>query len=386
MRVALAPELQDSASALRAEAILRRCVHCGFCNTTCPTYVLLGDELDGPRGRIYQIKGMLETNMVDSSAASHLDRCLTCRNCETTCPSGVEYGELLEIGRQHVRTSTRSSTFIEQSLLRVVPYFRRLRLLVGLGRLIRWLLPKYLQRMLQPLKKLHDIPEDPGATITIFQGCAQRAMTPDVNQHLVKLLTARGVSVRMTSSEVCCGGLHLHLAHVDRAHELMSAYVQSMYDERTTAYLSTASGCGVTIKDYARYLDSEQAQELAARTMDVSEFLVDYSFTKHPNIRRVALHNPCTLQHGQKLTGSIEQILRNVGYELLEVPDSHLCCGSAGSYSILQPELSEQLLQRKVANLEQGSPDVIATANVGCQLHLSSGTEVPVRHWLTLLN
>lgn len=385
MRVELAQALAETDDGRRAEEILRKCVHCGFCNATCPTYNLLGDELDGPRGRIYLIKGVFESEEVDEHARFHLDRCLTCRNCETTCPSGVEYGELLELGRDYIHRHAPESTFFERVLLWIVPFHRRLRLMVRLGRLVRWFVPKPLKRMLHPVRSVRLEVDGSDASVTLLQGCAQRAMTPEVNQHIAGLLRSRNVAVNVRSSEHCCGGLHLHLGRHDQAVQHMTANVAALHDESTSTYLSSASGCGVTIKDYGRLLGTSEAKELAARTKDISEYLQQFSFERHPNILRVALHIPCTLQHGQRIQGLIEQILERTGYELVSVRDSHLCCGSAGSYSILQSELSEQLLERKLNSLEEKAPDVIATANVGCQLHLTSGTSTRVVHWVTLL-
>ncbi len=386
MRVDLARDLLATEEGQRAEEILRRCVHCGFCNATCPTYNLLGDELEGPRGRIYLIKGLLESNKVNENARKRLDHCLTCRNCETTCPSGVEYGELLEIGRGFLHLRAPSTSWLERLLLQVVPYYRRLRFLVRLGRLARWFIGDPLKRMLQPIRRNRLDANDPDAKVTLLQGCAQRAMTPEVNQRLVDLLRERGVAVQVRYNESCCGGLHLHLGHHEKAKRMMLSYVESLFDKETEVYLSSASGCGVTVKDYSRYLDSYEARTLAERTQDVSEYLQQFTFKKHPNIQRVALHIPCTLQHGQRLHGLIEKILKRTGYELVPIRDSHLCCGSAGSYSILQPELSSQLLDRKVACLLEHAPDVIATANVGCQIHLASGMRERVVHWVNLLH
>ncbi|MCY4128690.1 MAG: glycolate oxidase subunit GlcF [Gammaproteobacteria bacterium] len=385
MRVELAQDLIATEDGRRAEEILRKCVHCGFCNATCPTYNLLGDELDGPRGRIYLIKGMFESDEVDENARLHLDRCLTCRNCETTCPSGVEYGELLELGRNYIQKSSPISSLLERLLLWIVPFHRRLRFMVRLGFLVRWLVPAPLKRMLQPVRSIRIEQDGTDASVTLLQGCAQRAMTPEVNQHIVALLQERNVRVNLRSSEQCCGGLHLHLGRHDQAMRHMTANVKTLYAESTKTYLSSASGCGVTVKDYGRLLGTPEAIELAARTRDISEYLQEYSFQRHPNIQRVALHIPCTLQHGQRIQGLIEQILERTGYELVKVRDAHLCCGSAGSYSLLQPELSEQLLDRKLACLEEHTPDVIATANVGCHLHLRSGANTRVVHWVTLL-
>lgn len=385
MRVELAQDLIETEDGRRAEEILRKCVHCGFCNATCPTYNLLGDELDGPRGRIYLIKGMYESDEVNEDARIHLDRCLTCRNCETTCPSGVEYGELLELGRGYIHRHSPVASLFERLLLSVVPFHRRLKFIVRLGRLVRWFVPTHLKRMLQPVRSIRIENDGPDASITLLQGCAQQAMTPEVNQHITNLLRSRNVAVNTCSSEQCCGGLHLHLGRHDEAVRRMTANVEALYNEKTSAYLSSATGCGVTVKDYGRLLGTPEALELANQTKDISEYLQQFTFERHPNIQRVALHIPCTLQHGQRIHGLIEEILERTGYELVPVRDAHLCCGSAGSYSLFQPELSEQLLNQKLESLVEHSPDVIATANVGCHLHLRSGTSTRVVHWVTLL-
>lgn len=387
MQVELSESLLSTQDGKRAKEILRRCVHCGFCNTTCPTYNLLGNELDGPRGRIYLMKEMLESEHVADDAVHHLDRCLTCRSCETTCPSGVEYGDLLEIGRRYVKQHKPQSTLIERLLLSIVPFHRRLKLMVQLGRLFRWILPMQLKRMLQPIKRSH-VQESTGSSeVTLLQGCVQRVMTPEVTEHLGNLLSDRGVKATIRERETCCGGLHLHLGYQEEAERIMSSYIDSLSEPNVDSetFISSASGCGVTVKSYGNQLQDSRASTFANRTQDVCEYLSKFSFEKHPNIQRVALHNPCTLQHGQQLRGHIEEILTNAGYELVPVANGHLCCGSAGTYSILQPELSEQLLDRKVASLQAHTPDVIATANVGCQMHLSTSATVRVMHWVSLL-
>ena len=385
MQVDFSESLLKTYDGKRAEEILRRCVHCGFCNTTCPTYDLLGNELDGPRGRIYLMKGMLESEAVAEDAVHHLDRCLTCRSCETTCPSGVEYGDLLEIGRRFVKQRSSRTTMLERLLLWVVPFHRRLKLMVRLGRMFRWLLPNELKSMMQPLRR-NKLRESEGPSkVTLLQGCVQRVMTPEVVRHVVELLKARGVEASIRDRETCCGGLHLHLGHQDEAERIMDSYLSTLYRDETESYLSSASGCGVTVKSYGKHLADSRAANFAERTQDICEYLREFSFEKHPNIQRVALHNPCTLQHGQQIRGQIEKILTNAGYELVPISNSHLCCGSAGTYSIMQPELSVQLLEQKIESLQANSPDVIATANIGCQLHLNTRATVRVMHWVSLL-
>jgi glycolate oxidase iron-sulfur subunit len=385
----------------RAEAILRSCVHCGFCNATCPTYQLLGDELDGPRGRIYLIKDMLERQTVNPVAVQHLDRCLTCRACETTCPSGVVYGELAEIGRNFQEARYRRG-LIERLqrywLLRVVPNPRAFARWAALGRLARPFLPGRLKRQIPPRVRHSARPDPevprPRRTVLLLDGCVQRVATPDVNAALIRLLAARNVRVIRLPGEGCCGALALHLGHADRARTTMQASldaVASVLDE-VDAVVSTASGCGVTLKEYGRLLaDDPQRARLAAafqdKVRDVGELLDELggSWRRAETARRIALHVPCTLQHGQRQGGHPGRLLEAAGYELLPVVDAHLCCGSAGTYAILQSRLADELGANKVAALTSNGPELIATANVGCQLHLDGLSEIPVRHWLQLL-
>ncbi|MEQ8487040.1 MAG: glycolate oxidase subunit GlcF [Pseudomonadales bacterium] len=385
----------------RADEILRSCVHCGFCNATCPTYQLLGDELDGPRGRIYLIKDLLETGTATPLARTHLDRCLTCRACETTCPSGVQYGELLEIGRETLEAELPrppGQRWLRRALLTVVPRPRLFARLAPLGRAFRWLLPARLRNALPPApKRVRPSSAVAGGAasgrVLLLDGCVQRAATPDVNAALADLLGARGIEVVRASGEGCCGGLALHLGEAGRAHDAMAGNVDALapHLDQVDAVISTASGCGVTVKDYGRLMATDPgraatADRLAGMTMDVAEYLASLGgWQRASEHQRVAWHAPCTLQHGQRLRGVVEKLLTEAGYQLTAVADPHLCCGSAGTYSVLQPALSEQLRDRKVAALEAGGPTVIATANVGCQLHLAQGADIPVVHWLTLL-
>ena len=408
----------------RANAILRSCVHCGFCNATCPTYQVLGNELDGPRGRIYLIKGMLETGTTNATVTTHLDRCLTCRACETTCPSGVKYGELLEIGREFLERG-RKRNFIARLvrwwLKSVVPYPRKLRRWLWTALPLRHLAPRHLRAVLRrpvtadfqgstprATRKMRALPyatavgEDspaegsaPGAgDVLLLQGCVQRVLTPEVNAHLQKLLAARGIAVRVDPNEGCCGGLSLHLGNADQGRSAMERNLDGIDWRDAERIVSTATGCGVTLKEYDRILATvpdyaAAARRFAAKVCDVSELLHGLEFDKRDDLQRVAWHAPCSLQHGQKhgqkMAGHVEDILTRTGYELVPVRDAHLCCGSAGSYSMLQPEIARELKQRKTAALMEHRPDVIATANIGCQMHLGDGSDVPVLHWLQLL-
>ncbi len=388
MQTRIAADVLATDRGRRADEILRSCVHCGFCNATCPTYQVRGDELDGPRGRIYLIKGLLESGTGDAVARTHLDRCLTCRACETTCPSGVRYGELAEIGREMLEESAPSRGLLRRLLLAVAPRPRWLALLTALGRPFRALLPRRYRRLLRPPPKTAPLPS--GGRVLLWQGCVQRVVTPEVNAHLARLLEARGLAPFAMEAEACCGGLALHLGASEQAREAMRRNLDAIAGAgEVDAIVSTASGCGVTLKDYARLMDEPAADAFAAKVRDAAELLADFTFSKRPvagrEVRKVAWHPPCTLQHGQRLVGVAEGILAETGYELLPVADSHLCCGSAGSYSLLQPTLANELKTRKARELARHGPDVVATANIGCQTHLADALGVPVVHWLELI-
>ena len=379
-------------------------MHCGFCNATCPTYQLLGDELDGPRGRIYLIKELLETGSGQTITARHLDRCLTCRSCETTCPSGVAYGELLEIGRECLEPELQRglpATLTRHALLGVVPNPARFRLALQLGRLFGWLLPERLRGHI-PARDTRQpepaIPVEAGrckGRVLLLEGCVQQVSTPRVNTALRRLLATRGIEAVRLDGESCCGSLALHLGHRRRAEASMQQNLSAISTvlPSVDAVISTASGCGVTLKDYPRLLadDTRHVQtleRLTGKLVDASEYLsrLDTHWIKKQDFTRVAWHAPCTLQHGQRVTGVVERILTRAGYELVPVNDPHLCCGSAGTYSLLQADISEQLRRQKLKELTQHAPDVIATANVGCQLHLEGATSTPVLHWLELIS
>ena len=386
MQTTLAEPLLASERGRQADAILRACVHCGFCNATCPTYQVRGDELDGPRGRIYLVKGMLESGQANATARTHLDRCLTCRACETTCPSGVRYGELAEIGREMLEEQLPKRGVLSRALLAVVPKPRLLAFWVALGRPFRRLLPRGQRRLLQPPPKVAALPTE--GDVLLWQGCAQRVVTPEVNAHLAHLLQSRGLRPFVAAGERCCGGLALHLGRTETARQAMRDNVARL-TRRADRIVSTASGCGVTLKDYGRLLGSAEATAFARKVVDAAELLAGFEFRKRlidgRELRRIAWHPPCTLQHGQKLTGIVEDVLRATGYELVPVADAHLCCGSAGSYSLLQPAMADTLKARKAQALDRHAPEAVVTANIGCQTHLADALDVPVLHWLELL-
>lgn len=396
MQTQLPEHLLASDRGQRANAILRSCVHCGFCNATCPTYQLLGDELDGPRGRIYLIKDFLETQQQSPRLRQHLDRCLTCRACETTCPSGVQYGELLEIARNRMANDrTLWSRLIVAGLKYFVPNRIRFRVVVQLGNLFRRFLPKQVRQQVPPLGKQVETvsPEKHSRKIVLLGGCVQSVSTPEVNRTLRLLLHTRNIECVEVAREGCCGSLALHLGDEEAAIKAMAVNVDALGPAAADAeaIVSTASGCGVTVKDYGRHLAStplaSQAASFADKTMDVAEYLAGtgINFAASMPGKRIAWHSPCSLQHGQGVRDPVEKILKAAGYTLTDVPDRHLCCGSAGTYSLLQGEISNELRERKLQALGNDAPDVIATANVGCQLHLASAASVPVVHWLQLL-
>ena len=390
MQTRIHPDLAPLPEIQEADSILRSCVHCGFCTAVCPTYQLLGNELDGPRGRIYLIKNLLEEGSMSRQAESHLDRCLTCRACETACPSGVEYGRLLDIGRE--RLGARRG-LLAWGLRQLVPRTSIMSFAMAIGARVRGMLPAVLADKL-PRERYRLSPSRPSAAarkVVLLRGCAQRAATPQVADALEDLAGRAGIGVMPLPSEDCCGALEFHLAAQDDARRRMRRLIDSLcaaLDAGADTIISSASGCGVTVREYgeifARDPDyAERAKRVAERTMDAGEFLAGFDIDCEP--ATLACHVPCTLQHGQKLPGAVEGVLRSAGFTLTEVAEPHLCCGSAGTYVFTQPELSRQLKARKLGHLEAGSPDVIVTANVGCQLHLGSGTETPVRHWLSVV-
>ncbi|PCF94802.1 glycolate oxidase subunit GlcF [Vreelandella nigrificans] len=389
-----------------AERILRTCVHCGFCNATCPTYQLLGDERDGPRGRIYLMKELLESrdddDQVTAETRLHLDRCLTCRNCETTCPSGVEYHKLLDIGRAEIeRRVPRSTAERAQryALRKILVDPKRFKALLKLGQTFKPLVPGKLRSKMPPPPV--DAGQRPDSQrharkVLILEGCVQPGLSPNTNAATARLLDRLGISVTPISEAGCCGAIDFHLNAQDDGRARMRANIDAWWphiEQGAEAIVQTASGCGAFVKEYGDMLKGDsayaaKAQKVSALAKDLVEVLRDESLEKLQlkEQQRLAFHCPCTLQHAQKLNGAVEEVLNKLGFALTPVKDSHLCCGSAGTYSITQPELSMQLRDNKLNALEAGNPEVIVTANIGCQTHLSSAGRTPVRHWVEVVD
>ena len=416
MQTQLAPEFAGTREGQAAEAILRKCVYCGFCTATCPTYQLLGDELDGPRGRIYLIKQVLEGAPVTEKTQLHLDRCLTCRNCETTCPSGVQYGQLVEIGRHIVeqRVPRQGSAKTVRWLLKeglTSPLFKPA---MAMGKMVRPLLPASLKKKVPgvqpPRAGLWPTRQHP-RKVLMLAGCVQPAMMPNINSATARVLDACGIQTLVAEDAGCCGAIRAHLNDPEGGLTDMKRNIDAWWSLLQTgqveAIVVNASGCGVTVKEYAQHLAhipeyAERAQLVSDRARDLSELLPDLmprlktllNGKVAPKSGRaaaagqtIAYHPPCTLQHGMKLRGGVETHLRELGLPVqVTGQESHLCCGSAGTYSVLQPELSEQLRDRKLGHLGELKPRVILSANIGCIQHLQSGTEVPVQHWVELLD
>jgi glycolate oxidase iron-sulfur subunit len=401
METHLADWIRGTPDGNEAESILRTCVHCGFCNATCPTYQLLGDELDGPRGRIYQIKQMLEGHAPSESTQLHLDRCLTCMNCETTCPSGVRYGRLVDIGRAAVeqRVARPSAQRLYRAFLRFSLTRRWIfDPAVRLGRAAHALLPAALRAKLPPGRAAGEMPRRTHARkILLLNGCVQPALIPAIDAATARVLDALGVGTVVAQRSGCCGAIDYHLAEHEAAKQAARRNIDAWWPHVASdveAIVMNASGCGAMVKDYAHLLRDDaayaaKAQRVSELTCDIAEYLTPFAnalaqrmATVNAAKPRVAFHPPCTLQHTQKLRGVTESLLSALGAELLPVADAHLCCGAAGTYALLQPERSARLRANKLANLERGGPELILSANIGCLTHLENGTRIPVRHWI----
>ncbi len=409
MQTNLADFIKNTPEGQEADAILRSCVHCGFCLATCPTYQILGDELDSPRGRIYLMKQMLEGQPVTEKTQLHLDRCLTCRACESACPSGVRYGALVDISRGIIEKQVKRSTqakVMRYTLRKVLPNTAVFTPLFKMSQALRPLLPQALKNKIPP--KSAAAKAWPTAQHTrkmlVLDGCVQPAMAPNINAASARVLDKLGISLIKADKAGCCGAVAYHLNAQEDGLDFMRRNIDAWWPlverKEVEAIVMTASGCGVTVKEYGHLLRhdatyAEKATKISALTKDISEILhteledIERLINKqapNPEKTKLSFHSPCTLQHGQQIRGTAEKILITAGFDLTIVPDAHLCCGSAGTYSILQPDLSQQLLKNKVTALESGQPEQIATANIGCLTHLQGGTQLSVRHWVELLD
>ena len=404
MQTNLADWIRDTPRGVEADAILRKCVHCGFCLATCPTYNLLGDELDSPRGRIYLMKQMLEGAPVTRRTQLHLDRCVTCRACETTCPSGVEYGRLVDIGRDLVEEKVSRAPgdrLLRWLLKHTLPHRALFGAALALGRIAKPLLPAKLARKIPGRNARGAWPKPRHARrMLVLGGCVQPSMAPSINAATARVLDRVGISLVDVPRAGCCGAVTFHLNYQDDSLAYVKANIDAWWphvEAGAEAIVVTASGCGTMVADYGHLLrgDADYAQKAArisAMAKDVSEVVaaergaVAQRLRPEAGARKVAFHSPCSLQHGLKINGVVEPLLRDAGFTLTPVPDGHLCCGSAGTYSLLKPAISQQLLRNKVAALESGHPELVATANIGCLAHIQSGTSRPVIHWIELLD
>ena len=403
MQTELSAAWRNTAVGDESAQILKTCVHCGFCNATCPTYQLVGDELDGPRGRIYLLKNVFEGGEFGTSTQTHLDRCLTCRACETTCPSGVRYGRLLELGREIVEEHVArpvGERLLRSILWRVLTHRTAFPLLLSIGQRLRPLLPRRVaQKIPSPVVAGDWPPARHARRMLVLDGCVQQSLAPNINSAVARVLDRLGISLLRESRAHCCGALPLHLSAGEAARDFMRRNIDAWWPlvmSDVEAIVMTASGCGVTVRDYVTYLADDpayarKAEQVASKVRDVAEIVADEmaalaDWEANTVNRDVVFHSPCSLQHGQQLRGVVESILSTVGYRLHQFADAHLCCGSAGTYSLLQSEMADALRKNKLAALQATDANCIVTANIGCQVHLASEAEVPVRHWIELLD
>ncbi|SEH89159.1 glycolate oxidase subunit GlcF [Paracoccus alkenifer] len=410
-----AAQLADPAIA-RSNEILRSCVHCGFCTATCPTYALLGDELDSPRGRIYLIKDMLENNKVpDERTVKHIDRCLSCLSCMTTCPSGVHYMHLIDHARDYIEKNYRrrwDDRALRWLLARILPYPNRFRLaLFGarLARPFRRLVPDARLRAMLEMAPARTPPPSPNDTpqvlaaggerqrrVALLIGCAQRALNPDINDATIRLLRRHGCEVVIPRDVGCCGALTHHMGKTDDSHAMAAANIRALAAEMDSggldAVVINTSGCGTTVKDYGHMFRNDplaaDAARVSALARDITEIMAEIGLrdAAHAEPLRVAYHAACSLQHGQQIRSAPKDLLKAAGFQVVEPRDSHLCCGSAGTYNLMQPEISGQLKSRKVAMIEAIRPQVISAGNIGCMMQIGSGTGIPVVHTAELLD
>ena len=420
MQTVFSPDQLKDKTNKSVEQIVRKCVHCGMCNATCPTYQLLGDELDGPRGRIYLIKDMLENNKpANEKIVEHLDRCLSCYSCMTTCPSGVNYMHMIDHGRSHIEKTYSRPIFqrIFRSLLSIVlpnpKIFKFLAWSVNIVRPISFIFPEFIKNSMKlmpaklPKKTLKDqkvYPVDKDkqiARVALLTGCVQREISPEINESTIRLLNRHNVEVVVLPEINCCGSLDHHMGKDNAAHALFKKNINLWYDEYLnnglTAIISNTSGCGTTLKDYGFIFRDDKelkkkAKKISELTKDISEFLdknIKLNFKESDKTYKIAYHSPCSMQHGQKVHQQPIDLIKRTGNEVLNIPEGHLCCGSAGTYNILQQKIASQLLKNKINNIEKVSPDFISTGNVGCMTQIASGTNIPIVHtvevidWLT---
>lgn len=405
MQTNLAQWARDSKLGQEADDILRRCVHCGFCTATCPTYQVLGNELDSPRGRIYLIKEVLEGNAPTASTQQHLDRCLTCRNCETTCPSGVEYGHLVDIGRQIVEEQVKRplGQRIQRKLLREGLTSRLFAPAYKVGQSLREWLPESIKRKVieprsvgvRPATNRH------ARQILLLSGCVQPTMMPSIDAATIRVLDRLGIGTQVEKGAGCCGALNFHLDDQARARAQMrtniDAWLPWVESGKIEAIVMNASGCGAMVVEYAHHLRDDpvylpKAEKIVALVRDIAQVVAPHaqSLAAHLDVeklpKRPVFHPPCTIQHWQNLRSVSEQLMQQLGLQLQPFGESHLCCGSAGAYSVLQPEISGALRDRKLGHLSEAEPDVMMSSNIGCIGHLQSGTDTPVRHWIEVVD
>jgi glycolate oxidase iron-sulfur subunit len=399
MQTRIAEWARDTDFGREADAILRRCVHCGFCTATCPTYQVLGDELDSPRGRIYLIKQMLEGAEPTRATQTHLDRCLTCRNCETTCPSGVQYGHLVDIGRNLVEQRVRRplGQRIKRALLRQGLNSALFKPALRMGQMVRGLLPAALRHKVPERRDGRALPDTRrhARQVLLLAGCVQPALMPSIDAATIRVLDAIGIGSRVAHGSGCCGAINFHLddqpAALAQMRRNIDAWWPAIDSGEVEAIVMNASGCGAMVKEYAHHLRgdpayAERAARVVAMVRDVAEIVEPHAARVRAHlvdgVVRAAFHPPCTLQHWQGLRPQTETMLAELGFELQPYTERHLCCGSAGAYSVLNPGIAQALRDRKLAAIEPARPDIILSSNIGCIGHLQSGTATPVRHWI----
>jgi glycolate oxidase iron-sulfur subunit len=417
MQTTFSPEQLKSKNNKSTEEIVRKCVHCGMCNATCPTYQILGDELDGPRGRIYLIKDMLENNKPgNEKIAKHLDRCLSCYGCMTTCPSGVNYMHLIDHGKNHLEKTFKRPIIqrIFRSFLSLTlpnpKVFRTLSVLVNIVRPLNFIFPEFIKNSMKlmparlpkktlKIQKIYSVTKKiPVARVALLTGCVQRVISPEINESTIRLLNRHQVEVIVLPEINCCGSLDHHMGKEKAAHELFKKNINLWYDEYLnnglTAIISNTSGCGTTLKDYGFIFRDDKemkkkAKKISELTKDVSEFLdkdIKLDFKKNDKTYKIAYHSPCSMQHGQKVHQQPINLIEKTGNEVINIPEGHLCCGSAGTYNILQQKIAQTLLKNKVENIEKVEPDFISTGNIGCMSQISSGTNIPIVHTVEIID